>query len=679
MRKCMDEKSIEKMTGQWKQEPSEDPGSEVSLETENIGAERHLSSSSEKKRALEGCGGDSDSFGPNLAPKKHRPEQSLDLDDARTPALDSLSKHGTSQISMDDGNDIQQKEQTGSSGKRRRCQCDVEGEGNGEGECEQTSKRQKIRWDDDSSQFKILGPLQLPSFAKKHNASDLDREIQKLKVKLREINRKILRAVVHSERSKGKYGVSPSLFNDFGVKNKSSGAKSYEKLVKDRQRVISKLIKKNPTFMPPPEYKSSRFCMKLYIPVKEYPNYNFIGLIMGPCGNNQKRMERETEAKIVLRGKGSTKEKKGMQKPEPSDDDDLHVLVEAENEKSLDKAVKMVEELLIPVSEEKNELKRKQLRELAKIKGTLKDENLCRTCSEDVHKHHACPNLSSTFLDSNDSYGLYDGGSNRTTANCPPISPSCTESDVQFHSFPADPRGIKFTSDSASAPSYMLYGLRSSPSYGSHSHPSSAFIPAEGNSANGRIYHANMLRGLGFSPSYGSHTHPGTASFPSEGSNTNGRIDSAIMFQGNLPHIVPQYWSSNGDRRNPCAYPAITHHDSPCQVWPGPPGSLLSDAQASSIEKDEFGLPPISVFLGHTDPIAEETTPTFRSPCYVPMSPPSVAMFASSQYYHSPYQPHFITPRDKFCQWRYPPHVLSRELIPISCVPCYTPVRIPLS
>ncbi|KAK9143422.1 hypothetical protein Syun_012822 [Stephania yunnanensis] len=672
-KKCMDGQPIDKMTGQWKQEPSEDPGSELSLETENMGVGRHLSSSNEKKRALEGCGSDSDSFGPNSAPKKHRLEQSLDVDDAKTPSVDYLSKHGTSKVSMDDGNDNQQEEQTGSSGKRRRCQWDVEAEGNGEeGVCEKTSKRQKTRWDDDSSQLKMLGPLQLPSFSKKLDVPDLDLEIQKLKVKLREINRKILRVGVHCERYEGKYGTLPSLADDFGVKNKSRSVKYYEKLVKDRQCVISKLIKKNPTFMPPPEYKSSRFCKKLYIPVKEYPNYNFIGLIIGPRGNNQKRMEQQTEAKIVLRGKGSAKEKKGLQKPEPSDDDDLHVLVEAENQKSLDKAVKMVEELLIPVSEEKNELRRKQLRELAKINGSLKDRNLCRTCSEDVHKHHACLSLSSTFLDSNDSYGLYDGGSNRTTANCPPISPPCTWPDMQFHSFPADPRGMEFTSGPPYAPSYLHYGLRSSPSYGSHSHPGTAFVPAKGNTANGRIDRGDVLYG-----SYGSHSHPGTASIPYEGSNTNGRIDHADMFHGNLPHILPQHWSSNGDRRSPCAYSSITHHHSPCQIWPGPPGSLLSDAQSPSTEKDEFGLPPISVFLGHTDPSVEEN-PMSCSPCYVPVSPPSVAIFAQSPYYHSPYQP-YSAPRDNFCRWIYPPHLFSRDLMPIPCIPCYPTVRIPLS
>ena len=43
---------------------------------------------------------------------------------------------------------------------------------------------------------------------------------------------------------------------------------------------------------------------KLYVPVKEYPGYNFIGPIIGLRGNTQQRMQKETGAKIHVRGKG---------------------------------------------------------------------------------------------------------------------------------------------------------------------------------------------------------------------------------------------------------------------------------------------------------------------------------------------------------------------------------------
>ena len=49
-------------------------------------------------------------------------------------------------------------------------------------------------------------------------------------------------------------------------------------------------------------------CRKVYIPYKDHPTYNFIGIIIGPRGNTQKRMQRETNTRIAIRGKGSVKD-----------------------------------------------------------------------------------------------------------------------------------------------------------------------------------------------------------------------------------------------------------------------------------------------------------------------------------------------------------------------------------
>jgi hypothetical protein len=66
------------------------------------------------------------------------------------------------------------------------------------------------------------------------------------------------------------------------------------------------------------------------------------------------------------------------------EDDTLHVLVSADNDKSLHLAVDMILKLLIPVEEGKNELKREQLRELARIHGTLRDDETLISESDDL-------------------------------------------------------------------------------------------------------------------------------------------------------------------------------------------------------------------------------------------------------------------------------------------------------
>ena len=63
-------------------------------------------------------------------------------------------------------------------------------------------------------------------------------------------------------------------------------------------------------------------------------------------------------------------------------EDDLHVLVTGDRQEDVDAGAAMVEKLLQPMDEEMNEHKQKQLRELALINGTLKDEEYCYLCGE---------------------------------------------------------------------------------------------------------------------------------------------------------------------------------------------------------------------------------------------------------------------------------------------------------
>jgi KH-domain type I len=105
--------------------------------------------------------------------------------------------------------------------------------------------------------------------------------------------------------------------------------------------------------------------------LQDYPNYNFIGLIIGPRGMTQKQMERDTGAKISIRGRGSST--RGRMNSQPGDDDELHVLVTADTRAQLQKASALVEKLLTPIDETKNLHKQLQLRTLAQINGTLRD------------------------------------------------------------------------------------------------------------------------------------------------------------------------------------------------------------------------------------------------------------------------------------------------------------------
>lgn len=157
----------------------------------------------------------------------------------------------------------------------------------------------------------------------------------------------------------------------------------------------------NPDFKPPPDYKPPvlRVSDKVLIPQEEHPDINFVGLLIGPRGNTLKAMEKETGAKIIIRGKGSVKEGKVGRKdgqPLPGEDEPLHAFITASNPEAVKKAVDKIKEVItqgIEVPEGHNDLRRMQLRELAQLNGTLRetDNARCTNCGSTDHKSWLCP------------------------------------------------------------------------------------------------------------------------------------------------------------------------------------------------------------------------------------------------------------------------------------------------
>ena len=97
-----------------------------------------------------------------------------------------------------------------------------------------------------------------------------------------------------------------------------------------------------------------------------------VGLIIGPRGNTQKRLEAETGARIVVRGRGSEKDGRVTKFTEGMDEE-LHVHVSADDIEKVDKAARLIFPLLTPLDEDHNIHRHRQLRELAEINGTIKD------------------------------------------------------------------------------------------------------------------------------------------------------------------------------------------------------------------------------------------------------------------------------------------------------------------
>ena len=213
-----------------------------------------------------------------------------------------------------------------------------------------------------------------------------DHELVKLHQELIELERKIRSGIVDIPPEHERSPSPPPVYDANGVRQNTREQRYREKQTKRRTTLIEELIKRDPTYKPPADYKPEKKWRKLPIPYREYPDYNFIGLIIGPRGNTQKRMQTETNTRIAIRGRGSVKEGAARHASyDYGEEEDLHVLVVGDTQEDVDKASAMVERLLQPMDEEMNAHKQQQLRELALINGTLREEDLVGKKALDVY------------------------------------------------------------------------------------------------------------------------------------------------------------------------------------------------------------------------------------------------------------------------------------------------------
>ncbi|XP_061347633.1 KH domain-containing protein SPIN1-like [Gastrolobium bilobum] len=125
--------------------------------------------------------------------------------------------------------------------------------------------------------------------------------------------------------------------------------------------------------------------LRLDIPNDSCPNFNFVGLLLGPRGNSLKRVEATTGCRVYVRGNGSIKDldKEELLRGRPGYEylnEPLHVLIEAELPVNvvdirLRQAQEIIEQLIKPVDESQDVYKRQQLRELAMLNSSFREES----------------------------------------------------------------------------------------------------------------------------------------------------------------------------------------------------------------------------------------------------------------------------------------------------------------
>ncbi|CAN0309097.1 unnamed protein product, partial [Discosporangium mesarthrocarpum] len=183
------------------------------------------------------------------------------------------------------------------------------------------------------------GPIDIPGMPTNLSQEEIQ-ETLVLQMRLKQVNEKIA-TVDQDALARGqdpdRSPSPPPRYNGNGVRVNTRDVRMRDALNRERSKVIEEMMKLNPMFRPPADFVKSKPFRKLYIPTSDYPGYNFIGLIIGPRGNTQKRMERETDCKIAIRGKGSVKEGARRGPRQADEDDELHVHITGETEEQVEK------------------------------------------------------------------------------------------------------------------------------------------------------------------------------------------------------------------------------------------------------------------------------------------------------------------------------------------------------
>jgi len=255
----------------------------------------------------------------------------------------------------------------------------------------------KSRWSNTKS-FVPGMPTILPS-----NLDDNQRQGYLLQLEIEESTRK-LRLADFTVFEGAERSPSPEpVYDANGKRLNTRDVRKRQELEQLRHEKIQALLKINPAYKPPADYRAPNIRLhdKVWIPQEAHPEINFVGLLIGPRGNTLKALEQETQAKIIIRGKGSIKEGKlgRREGPLPGENEPLHAFITGPDKATIQRACTRITEIInaaLMIPDGQNELRKLQLRELAVLNGTLRPEDIlnnarCSNCGSDQHKSWECP------------------------------------------------------------------------------------------------------------------------------------------------------------------------------------------------------------------------------------------------------------------------------------------------
>lgn len=246
----------------------------------------------------------------------------------------------------------------------------------------------KTRWEHDENE---IDPG-LPVVVAASQISIEELQILQFRMRMQKLTDKIETVEEDAKRIQEDPNRSPSpqpTYDKMGNRTNTRAQRMRKAYEEERNDIFEEIVKLNPILK---AIQPKAHCQaKLYFPIKEYPNYNFLGLIIGPRGSTHRQLEQSTHCKIVIRGRGTGREGKSNFDL-IAQNDDPHVMIRGDNEDDVAKAVEIISQLLIPMDDDKNIHKQKQMRQLALLNGLHESNSRCPYCGMMGHDQFHCPN-----------------------------------------------------------------------------------------------------------------------------------------------------------------------------------------------------------------------------------------------------------------------------------------------
>ena len=243
----------------------------------------------------------------------------------------------------------------------------------------------RAKWS--SEEDKVFTPPPVTSIPKNIDINTFENLLRKKK--LAEIEKKIstgnfIDEEVDNDKDLRTPSPEPIYDPKSGQRLNTRELRNKEKFLKQKNLLITELIQYDDEYKPPQGYKPPKKTHKIYIPNNE--KYNFTRYILGPKGENLKKLQSKSNCKITIRGEGggwTSNNQNNQNRPKES----LHLLIESENDETLQKGINLI---LPYLDENSQEYKAAKMALITQI-NVNNNEWSCEICGEKGHKSWACP------------------------------------------------------------------------------------------------------------------------------------------------------------------------------------------------------------------------------------------------------------------------------------------------